>query len=255
MKIIPKLSWKSLCSTESGFHVCSTATVRLVSVSFVIRPTLKKCWFAVYQPTHHFAPYPIFFIAPSLYFFLSNFQTLKFFVSLFSGTVRPRRLKLGTHVGSGWMYRVLRNKPAVAAYLSLYFFIFLSLQFSNIKFFCHTFLRNCEAKKIKTWYTGGQLVNVLCIPESGCCCLFVPLFLHFSFSPIFKQKFFVTLFSGTVRTRRLKLGTHVDSGHMYRVYRNQAAAAYSSLYFFIFLSLQFSNIEIFRHTFLRNYEA
>ena len=37
-------------------------------------------------------------------FFLSNFQTLKFFVTLFSGTVRPRRLKLCTHVDSGPMY-------------------------------------------------------------------------------------------------------------------------------------------------------
>ena len=49
----------------------------------------------------------------------------------------------------------------------------------------------------------------------------------------------------------------MDSGHMYMygVYRNQAAAVYSSLYFFIFLYLHFSNIEIFRHTFLRNCEA
>ena len=49
-------------------------------------------------------------------------------------------------------------------------------------------------------------------------------------------EFFVTLFLGTVRPRRLKLGTHVGSGQMYHVYWNQAAAAYSSLYFFIFLS-------------------
>ena len=54
----------------------------------------------------------------SSFFFLSNFQTLKFFVTLFSGTVRPRRLKLGTH---------------------------------------------------------GQWADVLCIPELGCCCLFVRL--------------------------------------------------------------------------------
>ena len=114
-------------------------------------------------------------------FFLSNFQTLKCFVTLFSATVRPRRLKLGTHVYSGQMYHVYRNHAAVA-YLSLYFFIFLSLQFSNIKIFHHTFLRN-------------------------------------------------------LRPRRLKLGTHVDSGLMYRVYRNQAAAAYLSLYLFSFLSL------------------
>ena len=77
-------------------------------------------------------------------FFLSNFQTLKFFVTLLSGTVRPRRLKLGIHVDSGQMYRVYRNQAA-AAYLSLYIVIFLSLQFSNIKNFRHTFLRNCEA--------------------------------------------------------------------------------------------------------------
>ena len=59
------------------------------------------------------------------------------------------------------------------------FFIFLSLQFSNIKLFCHTFLSNCEALKVETWYTRGQWADVLCVPESGCCCLFVPLFLHF----------------------------------------------------------------------------
>ena len=115
------------------------------------------------------------------FFFLSNFQTLIFFVTLFSGTVRPRRLKLVKHVKSGWMYVSYVLKSCSCSYSSLYFFICLSLQFSNIKKFRHTFLRNYEA-------------------------------------------------------RRLKLVTHVDSGKMYRVYRNQAAAAYLSLYFFIFLS-------------------
>ena len=80
----------------------------------------------------------------SSFFFLSNFQTLKFFVTLFSATVRPRRLKHGTHVDSGQMYRVYRNQ-ASGVNSSLYFFIFLSLQFSNIKIFRHTFLSNCEA--------------------------------------------------------------------------------------------------------------
>ena len=100
---------------------------------------------------------------------------MKIFVTLFSGTVRPGRLKLGTHVDSGQMYRVYRNRGA-PAYSSLYFFIFLSVQFSNIEIFRH-------------------------------------------------------IFSGTVRSRRLKLGTHVDSGKMYRVYQNQAAAAYFSIHF------------------------
>ena len=51
----------------------------------------------------------------SLYFFisfLSSFQTLKFFVTLLSGAVRPRRLKFGTHVDSGQMYRVYKNQAA-----------------------------------------------------------------------------------------------------------------------------------------------
>ena len=66
--------------------------------------------------------------------------------------------------------------------------------------------------------------------------------LWFCHSVTFEIKIFVTLFSGSVRPSRLILGTQVDSGQMYRVYWNQAAATYLSLYFFIFLSLQFLNI-------------
>ena len=73
----------------------------------------------------------------------------------------------------------------------------------------------------------------------------------FQFSNVKKK--FVTL--GTVRPRRLKLYTDVDNEWMYPVYKIQAAAIYLSLYFFIFLSLQFSSIKNFRHTFLRNCEA
>ena len=122
----------------------------------------------------------------SSFFFLSNFQTLKFFVTLFSRTVRPRRLK---------------NR-----------------------------------------YTHRQWADVSCVPESGCCCLLVPLFLHFLSLQFSNIKIFRTLLSGTVRTRRLKLGTHVNSGWMYGVYQNQAAAAHSFLYF---LFLQYPNIEVF----------
>ena len=100
----------------------------------------------------------------SSFFFLSNFQTLKIFCTLFSGTVRPRRLKLSTHMDSGQTYCVYRNQDA-AAYLSPYFFNFLSLQFSDIKIFRHTFLRNCEAWKVDTWYTCGQWTDVSCIQE------------------------------------------------------------------------------------------
>ena len=70
-------------------------------------------------------------------------------------------------------------------------------------------------------------------------------FSFFSLSNFQTLKFLVTLFPGTLRRRRLILGgTHMDSGQIY-LYWNQAAAAYSSLYFFIFLSLQFSNIKNF----------
>ena len=91
----------------------------------------------------------------SSFFFLSNFKTLKVFLALFSGTVRPRRLKLGTHVDSGQMYLVYGNQAAafIHPFISSFFF---SLQFSNIKNFRHTFLRNCEAWKVDAWFTRGQ---------------------------------------------------------------------------------------------------
>ena len=108
----------------------------------------------------------------SSFSFLSNFHTLKFFVTLFSETVRPGRLNLGTQVDSGQMYRVYRNQAATA-YLSLYFYIFLSFQFSNLKNFRHTFLRKYEAWKVDTCFTSGQWADVSCIPESDCCCLFI----------------------------------------------------------------------------------
>ena len=136
------------------------------------------------------------------FFFRSNFQTLKFVVTFFSGAVRPRRLNLihAWTVSRCIVYTGIRLLLLLLLLLSHPFFIFFSLQFSKIKNFRNIFLRN-------------------------------------------------------LKPRRLKLGTHVDSGQMYRVYRNQTAATYSSLCFFIFLSLQFSNIKNFRHTFLRNCQA
>ena len=124
------------------------------------------------------------------FFFLSSCQTLKIFVTLFSGTVRPRKLKLGTHVDSGQMYRVYRNEAA-AAYLPL--------------------------------FAGTRLLLHICH--------FVSSFFFLSNFLTLKFFVFVIFFSGTVRPRRLKLSTHMDSGQMYHVYRNQVAAAYSSLYF------------------------
>ena len=68
----------------------------------------------------------------SSFFFLSNYQTLKIFITFVSGTVRSRRLKLDTHVGRGQMYRVYWDQAA-DAYLSLYFFIFFLSNFQTLK--------------------------------------------------------------------------------------------------------------------------
>ena len=238
---------------------------------------------------------------PLFLHFSFQFSNIKIFRHIFSGTLRSRRLKLGTHVDSGQMYRVYWNQAA-DAYLSFYF-IFLSLHFSN-KIFCHTRLTNCEvsqtvrSRRLKLGTHSGQMYHVywnqaaaaysslyffIFLSNFQTLKFFVTLFsgtvrprwlkpethtgirLVLLICPFISSltllsnfqtlKYFVTLFSATVRPRRLKLGTHMDSGQMYRVYRNQAAAAYLSLYFFIFLSLQLSNIKNFRHIFLRNCEV
>ena len=66
------------------------------------------------------------------FYFLSSFQTLKKFVRLFSVTVSPRKLKLGTHVDGEQMYCVNRNQAVLLIRLFNYSF-FVSLQFSNIE--------------------------------------------------------------------------------------------------------------------------
>ena len=190
----------------------------------------------------------------SFYFFIFlslQFSTLKFFITLFSRTVRSRRLKLGTHVDSRQMYRVYWNQAA-AAYSSLYFFIFLSPQFSNIKIFCHTFSGTVRPRRnlVYTWTVGR------CIVCTGVRLLLLihPFISSFFFLSNYQTlKFFVTFFSGTVRPRRNLL-------HMWTVGRYIVFTGIRLLLFFIplflhFLSLQLSNIKHFRHIFLRNCEV
>ena len=80
-----------------------------------------------------------------------------------------------------------------------------------------------------------------CVLESGSCCFFIPFFFFIFLSNFQTLKIFVTIFSGIVKPRRLKRFTQEDSGQMYHVYRNQATAAYSSLFF------HFSFSPIFKH--------
>ena len=138
------------------------------------------------------------------FFFLSNFQTLRFFVTLFSGTEAWK-------VHSGQIYCVYRNQVA-AAYSSLYFFL---SNFQTLNFFVTLFMWTVGRCIM---YTGIRLVLLICP------CISSVFFLS-NFQIL---KIFVTLFSRTVRPRRLTLDTHVDIGWMYRVYRNQAATSYLS---------------------------
>ena len=91
----------------------------------------------------------------SLYFFIffhSNFQTLKIFVTLLTGTVRPRRLKLGTHwtVGGCIVYTGIRLLLLIRPF-------FFLLYYSNIKNFRQTFLLE-GWNVVHTWTMGGCIV-------------------------------------------------------------------------------------------------
>ena len=103
---------------------------------------------------------------------------MKIFVTLFSGTERRRRLKLGTHADNERMHGVYRNHAATFICPFIFSFFF-SLQFSSIKNFCGIF-SGTESLEVETSYKHLQWVVVLCIPESGCCCLFIPLVLHYT---------------------------------------------------------------------------
>ena len=180
----------------------------------------------------------------SSFFFLCNFQTLKFFVTLFSGTVRPKRLKLVTHVDSGQMYSVFWNQ-AVAAYLSLCFSLFFLSNFQTLKFFIILFSGTVRPRRLKlvTHVDSGQMYSVFWNQA-------VAAYLSLCFSLFFLSnfqtlKFFIILFSGTVRPRRLKLVTHVDSGQMYSVFWNQAVAAHLSLCFSLFFLSNFQTLKFF----------
>ena len=171
------------------------------------------------------------------------------------GTVRSRRLKLLTQMDNGWMYRIYQNQDAAALIHPFIFSFFFPSNFQALIFFVTLFSETVRPRwlKLSAHVDSGQMYRVYRNQTAAAYLSFISSF--FFLSNFQALNFFVTLFSGTVRPRRLKLGTHLDSGQMYRVYWHQAAAPYLSFYFFIFLSLQFSNINIFRHTFLRNPEA
>ena len=85
-------------------------------------------------------------------------------------------------------------------------------------------------------------MDVSCIAESGCYCLFIPLFFIFLSLQFSNDKKFCHIFSGTVRPKMLKLYTNMgNEWMMYRVYQNQTAAMYVPHFF------HFSFSPIFKH--------
>ena len=128
------------------------------------------------------------------FFFLSNFQTLKLFVILFSRTVRPRKLKIGTHVDNGQMYRIYRNQAA-AAYSSF----ISSFSFSpifNIEFLSH-FSRELwgleDWNLVDTWTVGRCIMYtrirlLLLIRPFISSFFFLSNFQHWNFSSHFSRE-------------------------------------------------------------------
>ena len=154
-------------------------------------------------------------------------------------------------MNSGQMYRVYRNQAATA-YSSLYFFIFLSLQFSTLNFFITLFSGTARPRRLKlgTHVDSGQMYRIYWNQAAAAnSSLYFFIFLLSSFQTL---KLFVTLL--LFLFRRLRLGTHMDSGWMHHVYQNQAAAAIRPFIFYFFF-LQYSNIKNFHYTFLRNSET
>ena len=129
----------------------------------------------------------------SSFFFLSNFQILKYFVTLFSGMwgLEDWNFVHTWTVGRCIVYIGIRL-------LLLFVPLFLHFSFSNFQTlnffqtFCCTFLRNCEACKVETWYTRRQWVDVIRL-----LLLILPFISSFFFLSNFQiLKYFVTLFSG-----------------------------------------------------------
>ena len=94
-----------------------------------------------------------------------NLPPMKDFRCRFSGTMKAVKLKLGTHMDSGLMYRVYQNqgqRPVTPRVTPLHRFYNLPL----MKNFRHILLKNCKGYTVETWYTHGQWAVIMCLPES-----------------------------------------------------------------------------------------
>ena len=78
--------------------------------------------------------------------------------------------------------------------------------------------------------------------------LFLSIFPSFRILHVNIKKFYVEVFSGTLKARMLKLGIHMDNELLYSGIENRTPCSYSSLYLSIFLSFKAK----FMSSFLRN---
>ena len=180
------IRWAIQDQWSSGFFFLSPIFIALSSGT-VRNTKLKQSWNLVHAWTVGGC---IMCIGIRLLLLIHPFISSFFFLSSFHHTFLRNweGYKVETwYTCEQWMDVWCILESGCCSYSSLNFIIFLFLQFSNIKKFCRTFLRNYEDYKVKTWCTCWQWIDVSCKLESGCWCLFIPLFLHFSFSFIFKN--------------------------------------------------------------------
>ena len=156
--------------------------------------------------------------------------------------MRSRRLKLGTLVGSGQMYRVYRNQAA--AYLSLFSSFFFLSNFQTLKFFITFSSQTVRPRRLKLGtpeplYNTVRYNTVLDITRIGtgpqmaikdsCSCITYAFYSQYNTVWIANMEIFLDPENSVIK--RLWC-TFLDSGQMYHVYRNQAGAAYLSLQWF-----------------------
>ena len=185
------------------------------------------------------------------FFFLSNFQTLKLFVILFSRTVRPRKLKIGTHVDNGQMYRIYRNQAA-AAYSSF----ISSFSFSpifNIEFLSH-FSRELwgleDWNLVDTWTVGRCIMYT----RIRLLLLILPFISSFFFLSNFQHWNFSSHFSREVWGLEDWQLVHTWTVGRCIMYTRIRLLLFIRPFILLFFSPIF-NIDMFHHTFLRNCEA
>ena len=120
-------------------------------------------------------------------------------------------------MGGCIVYTRIRLLPLICPFISSFFFspIIKHLQFSS--HFSQE-LWGLETLNLVHLLTMGGCIVYTRIRLLPLICPFIPSFFFLSNYQTFT--ILVIFSSGTVRSKNLKLGTHVDNGCMYRVYRN-----------------------------------